>query len=119
MRQVNAELDFTQGTFHDRARINYRYEAVAAVRVRQPNDDEHDFSLTLVNGEEIRVEATAPALEELPNEPPGVVSEVSRDAMNLRHTLNVMEGIAAEGKRWATRERQRTATGSDGRSTAQ
>ncbi|MEU8804440.1 hypothetical protein [Spirillospora sp. NPDC048819] len=119
VRQLNAELDFALGTFHDRARTNYRYEAVAAVRVRQLNDDEHDFSLTLVNGEGIHVEATAPAVEELQDEPPGVVSEVSRDAMNLRHTLHVMEGIAAEGKRWATRERQRTATGSDGRSTAQ
>lgn len=107
VRQLNAELDFAKGTFHDRDRTNYRYEAVAAVRVRQKDDDEHDFKLTLVNGEEIHIEAMAPETEELQDEPSGVVSEVTRDAANLRHTLNVMEGIAAEGKRWIIRERQR------------
>lgn len=107
VRQVNAELDFTQGTLHDRDRTNYRYEAVTAVRVRQTDDDEHDFKLSLVNGEEIHIPAMAPEAERLQDEPSGVVSEVTRDAANLRHTLHVMEGIAAEGKRWIIRERQR------------
>ncbi|MFG2088526.1 MULTISPECIES: hypothetical protein [unclassified Spirillospora] len=107
VRQLNAELDFAKGTFHERHRTNYRYEAVAAVRVRQTDDDEHDFRLTLVNGEEIHVEAMAPEAEKLQDEPSGVVSEVTQDAANLRHTLTVMEGIAAEGKRWILRERQR------------
>lgn len=107
VRQLNAELDFSKGTFHDRGRTNYRYEAVATVRVRQTDDDEHEFRLTLVNGEEIHVEAMAPEAEKLQDEPSGIVSEVTRDAANLRHTLNVMEGIAAEGKRWIVRERLR------------
>lgn len=110
VRQLHTELDFAEGTFHARDRTNYRYEAVAAVRVRQTDDDEHDFKLTLVSGEEIRVEATAPEPQEAHDEPTGVVSEVTQDAANLRHTFNVMEGIAAEGKRWITRERQRLRT---------
>ncbi|MQY04556.1 hypothetical protein [Actinomadura macrotermitis] len=108
VRQLSAELDFARGTFHDRGRTNYRYEAVAAVRVRQADDGERSFELVLVNGERIQAKVIGPGMEELePGETPGVVSEATLDAAGLHHTLHVMEGIAAEGKQWIAQERRR------------
>ncbi|CNF00850.1 Uncharacterised protein [Mycobacterium tuberculosis] len=108
VRQLTADLDFARGTFHDRARTNYRYEAVAAVRVRQTDDGDHSFELTLVNGEQVKAEMLASAMEELQvDETLATVSETTLDAAGFGHTLRVMEGIAAEGKRWIERERQR------------
>ncbi|GAA2449074.1 hypothetical protein GCM10010191_78180 [Actinomadura vinacea] len=108
VRQLSVELDFEQGTFQGWNRTNYRYEAVAAVRVHQADDDERKFELALVNGEQIQVDVITPGMEELQiDETPGVVSEVTLDASGLHHTLHVMEGIAAEGKQWIVQERHR------------
>ncbi|MEV7013667.1 hypothetical protein [Streptosporangium sp. NPDC051022] len=108
VRQLAVKLDFGQGTFHDRQRINYRFEAVAAVRVSQSDDDERIFELALVNGQEIKVQVTGPGMEELQQgESPGTVFEVTLDAAGLQHTLHVLEGIAAEGKEWITHEHRR------------
>ncbi|MFI0482522.1 hypothetical protein [Actinomadura sp. 9N215] len=110
VRQLSADLDFERGTFHDRARTNYRYEAVAAVRVRQADDGDHSFELALVNGELVKAEMLAAAMEELQvDETLATVSETTLDAAGLGHTLHVMEGIAAEGKCWIEQERQRKA----------
>lgn len=108
VRQVTADLDFERGTFHDRARTNYRYEAVAAVRVRQADNGDHSFELALVNGELVKARMLAAAMDELQmDETLATVSETTLDAAGLRHTLHVMEGIAAEGKRWLEQERRR------------
>ncbi|GAA0947080.1 hypothetical protein [Actinocorallia libanotica] len=108
IRQLSSELDFERGTLHGWNRVNYRYEAVAAVRVHQPNDDECRFELTLVNGEQIKFNVLTPGQEELQmNEAHGAVSEVTLDAAGFHHTLHVMEGIAAEGKQWIKQERRR------------
>lgn len=108
VRQLDVTLDFERGTFHDRHRTNYRYEAVAVVRVRQTDDEERKFELALVNGERISVAAIGPGMEELqPGENPGTVAEVTLDAAGIQHTLHVLEGIAAEGKEWISQERQR------------
>ncbi|WP_026403257.1 hypothetical protein [Actinomadura rifamycini] len=110
VRQLTADLDFARGTFHDRARTNYRYEAVAAVRVRQADDGDHSFELALVNGELVKAEMLAAAMEELQvDENLAAVSETTLDAAGFGHTLHVMEGIAAEGKRWIEQERRRKA----------
>ncbi|MEV0660432.1 hypothetical protein ACIBI3_00825 [Actinomadura luteofluorescens] len=108
IRQFKADLDFTQGTFRGHERTNYRYEAVAAVRVHQAERDERKFELALINGAQIEVEVLASGTEELlVDEPPGVVAEVTLDSAGLNHTLHVLEGVAAEGKRWITQERRR------------
>jgi hypothetical protein len=108
VRQLTVKLDFRKGTFHDRHRTNYRYEAVAAVRVSHADNDERTFELALVNGQEISVQVIGPGMEELQQgENPGAVSEVTLDAAGLYHTLNVLEGIAAEGKEWIGHEHRR------------
>ncbi|GGS91643.1 hypothetical protein GCM10010156_57400 [Planobispora rosea] len=108
VRQLTVTLDFERGTFHDRQRTNYRFEAVAAVRVNQADNDERTFDLALIDGQKISVQVTGPGMEELQqDEQPGTVSEVTLDASGIHHTLHVLEGVAAEGKEWISRERGR------------
>ncbi|MFI9597103.1 hypothetical protein [Nonomuraea sp. NPDC052265] len=108
VRQITVTLDFMNGTFHDRQRLNYRFETVAAVRVSQSDNDERIFQLSLVNGAEISVEVSSGMEELQQGEVPGAVSKVSLDAAGLPHTLHVLEGIAAEGKRWVEQQELRT-----------
>ncbi|WP_370021000.1 hypothetical protein [Planotetraspora sp. GP83] len=104
VRQLTVRLDFEDGTFHDRHRMNYRFEAVAAVHVTHADDDERTFELALVDGQKISVKVIEPGTEELQQgEDPGTVSEATLDAAGLHHTLHVLEGIAAEGKAWMNR----------------
>jgi len=108
VRQVIVRLDFATGAFHDRHRVNYRYEAVAAVRVHQADDHARTFELALVNGQEIKAQVTGPEMDEFEqDEDPEDVSEVTLDSAGLHHTLHVLEGIAAEGKEWITHEKRR------------
>ncbi|MES9605258.1 hypothetical protein [Actinomadura sp. NPDC000929] len=110
IRQFRADLDFEQGTFRGYVRTNYRYESVAAMQVHQAERDERKFELALVNGERIAVDVLASGTEELlVDETPGVVSEMTLDSAGLSHTLHVLEGVAAEGKRWIIQERRRKA----------
>lgn len=110
IRQFRTDLDFEQGAFRGHERTNYRYESVAAVLVRQAERDERKFELALVNGERIRVDVLTSGTEELlVDETLGEVSEVTLDSAGLGHTLHVLEGVAAEGKRWITQERRRKA----------
>ncbi|MEU7916463.1 hypothetical protein [Microbispora bryophytorum] len=114
VRQCNARLHFADGTFHDRNRLNYRFEAVTAVHVRQADDNSHTFELSLMDGQKITAQMIGPELEEnQESEDLEEVSEVSLDAAGLRHTLHVLEGVAAEGKAWMTRERRRGVNGLD------
>ncbi|MFF0775902.1 hypothetical protein ACFYUK_43920 [Nonomuraea wenchangensis] len=108
VRQLTVTLDFLKGTFHDRQRLNYRFEAVASVRVKQSDDGGRDFQLALVNGNEISVEVNSGMEELQQGERPGAVSEVSLDAAGLPHTLHVLEAIAAEGKKWVDQRELRT-----------
>ncbi|WP_440068988.1 hypothetical protein [Streptosporangium sp. OZ121] len=108
VRQFTVTLDFLKGTFHDRQRLNYRFEAVASVRVKQSDDGGRDFQLALVNGNEISVEVSSGMEELQQGERPGAVSEVSLDAAGLPHTLHVLEAIAAEGKKWVDQRELRT-----------
>ncbi|MBT2234713.1 hypothetical protein [Nonomuraea sp. NEAU-A123] len=108
VRQLAVTLDFANATFHDRHRLNYRFEAVASVRVRHRDDDERTFELTLMDGQKIDVQMLEAATEELQEgEAPGSVSTVTLDAAGLHHTLHVLEGIAAEGRAWLSRDRRR------------
>lgn len=108
VRQLAVTLDFLKGTFHDRQRLNYRFEAVASVGVKQSDGGGRDFQLALVNGNEINVEVNSGVEELLQGERPGAVSEVSLDAAGLPHTLHVLEAIAAEGKKWVDQRELRT-----------
>ncbi|MFC0862535.1 hypothetical protein ACFHYQ_09535 [Sphaerimonospora cavernae] len=112
VRQMTADLDFVEASFHDKGRINYRYDAIAAVHATEADDGGRSFELTLVNGEPIKVkmiEALQAVAE--PGEDERSVSRVTLDAAGLGNTLHVLEGVAAEGKEWIGHERKREEDG--------
>jgi hypothetical protein len=110
VRQLTTELDFGKATFHHWDRTNYRYDAVAAVQVSVRDDEASEFHLFLVNGTDIQVAVTEigrPGTDEDPQ----VLADAAEDATGLRHTLFVLEGVAAEGRRWWKGPAYRRATG--------
>jgi hypothetical protein len=108
VRQVDIELNFETATSRITQRLNYRFEAVAAVRIRGVIGQRQTFELTLINGEPISL-AVSESDHEAPqhDEDPTKITELSLDASGLSHTLHVLEGIAAEGKEWVRRRRHR------------
>jgi hypothetical protein len=114
VRQLTADLDLQKGTFHDRKRVNYRFDAVAAVQVTETDDHRRTFELTLVNGQPITVTVTESSTERTEQlqqgEDPGTLSRLALDATGLSNTLHVLEGVAAEGKEWIKHENQRRTT---------
>lgn len=108
VRQLTATLDFATGEFHDRDQLNYRFETISSVRLRHSDTGAHAFELSLVDGQRISL-LIEPGVEELrQDEHPGTVSEATLNAAGIHHTLHVLQGIAAEGKKWIDRERNRT-----------
>ena len=108
VRQVNIDLDFEGAEACGTQRLNYRFDAVAAVRIDGVATQQQTFELTLVNGDPISVRVTESSAETIqPGEDPVTLSKVALDASGLIHTLNVMEGIAAEGKEWIRHQRRR------------
>jgi hypothetical protein len=107
VRQMTADLDFENGSFHDRHRTNFRFDAVAAVHVSETDDHQRTFKLELVNGHSISAQVTEASTEQLaPGEDPESLSRTALDATGLTTTLHVLEGIAAEGKEWIKHESQ-------------
>jgi hypothetical protein len=108
VRQVAADLDFAKGSFHDWERTNYRFDAVAAVRVLEADDYRRTFELGLVSGERISIRVTEPSTEQLQQgEDAKSLFRVALDAAGLTNTLHVLEGAAAEGKEWIRHESRR------------
>jgi hypothetical protein len=108
VRQVTIDLDFETADFRTTERLNYRFEAVAAVRIDGVAAQQQTFELTLFNGEPISVRVTeANAEGSQPGEDPSRLAELALDASGLAHTLHVLEGIAAEGKEWVRHRRRR------------
>jgi hypothetical protein len=111
VRQLSATLNFEQVTFHDRRRINYRFDAVASVQVTETDLRKRIFELTLVNGDPIEAivtEASTIESEQLQQgEEAELVSRLTLDAAGLTNTLHVLEGVAAEGKDWIKHENRR------------
>jgi hypothetical protein len=108
VRQVDIDLDFEHCVGQVTQRLNYRFDAVAAVRVDGVATQRQTFELTLVNGRPIQVPVTESTTEAIqPQENPEDISRVTLDASGLSGTLNVLEGIAAEGKEWIKHQRSR------------
>ncbi|MGX7675611.1 hypothetical protein [Plantactinospora sp. DSM 117369] len=108
VRQVDIDPDFEKCPANRTQRLNYRFDAVAAVRVHGAAKQQQTFELTLVNGEPISVRVTESHTEDpRQDEDPEMLSQVTLDASGLPRTLNVLEGIAAEGKEWIRHQRRR------------
>jgi hypothetical protein len=109
VRQMAVELDFMNVSFENRQRTNYRFDAVASVRVTEGRNYERTFELALVSGYQFEIPVTGSGEEKLGiGEIPGTVADLTVDAAGLRNTLHILEGIAAEGKDWIAHEDQRS-----------
>jgi hypothetical protein len=86
--------------------MNYRFDAVASVRVLETSAAGQTFELTLVNGPPITVVVTTDTPDQ--TEESQHLSEVTLDSTGLKTTLHLLEGIAAEGRVWVEHERTRT-----------
>ncbi|SCL72890.1 hypothetical protein [Micromonospora peucetia] len=108
VRQASIDLDFETATPRTNQRLNYRFDAVAAVRIDGIATQQQTFELTLFNGNPISILVSAPDNESLQDdENPTKIAELSLDAAGLSHTLHVLEGVAAEGKEWVKHRRNR------------
>jgi hypothetical protein len=108
VRQVNIDLDFETAASHTTQRLNYRFDAVAAVRIDGIATRQQTFELTLFNGEPISSRVSEPDNETLQHDENAIkIAELSLDAAGLSHTLHVLEGVAAEGKEWVKHRRRR------------
>jgi len=108
VRQITIHLDFEAATAHAVQRLTYRFDAVASVRIDGLATQRQTFALTLINGSPITMPVTEAIGELEPGEDPVKLSQVSLDASGLPHTLDVLEGIAAEGKEWVHHQHRRT-----------
>ncbi|GGQ72336.1 hypothetical protein [Couchioplanes azureus] len=110
VRHASVDLDFRAAQSRPTARMSFRFDAVAAAHVQGlAARQRQTFELTLVSGEHIEVEVTEPPTTDIrAGEDVTTLSRVAVDASGLTHTLNVLEGIAAEGKEWARHQRART-----------
>ncbi|HEY3686518.1 MAG TPA: hypothetical protein VGL93_26025 [Streptosporangiaceae bacterium] len=95
VRQLQVRLDMRHGTFHDRVWSNYRYDALAAVEVDHEDNERRAFKLALVSGHRFKI-IVMPNTEDATDEASGVTLE----AAGIRHSLRILEGIAADGKAW-------------------
>jgi hypothetical protein len=108
VRQANIDLDIETAAGRTTQRLNYRFDAVAAVRIDGIATQQQTFELTLFNGEPISIRVSEPNNETLQDdENPTKIAELSLDAAGLGHTLHVLEGVAAEGKEWVKHRRHR------------
>ncbi|MEK8106636.1 hypothetical protein NKG94_17980 [Micromonospora sp. M12] len=93
MRQVDIELEFELATSQITQRLNYRFDAVAAVRIEGVAGQQQTFKLMLFNGDPVSVQVSVPDGETDPHEDdPTKITELSQDASGLSHTLHVLEG---------------------------
>jgi hypothetical protein len=107
IRQVTYELRIRDGDIMQWDWQSYRYDALASIKAGVTKDgNRQEFALHLVNGQELPFRTADPLTEEW-NPADGDVealSSATEDATGLRNTLRILEGVAADGKGWITRE---------------
>ena len=113
VREFGTELQFTKATFVGEERRNYRFDAISSVDVTRRPDQGHSLSLTLTNGPTRPVEIPPPRSGDDAGDLPPIglspeeldkqVASIDLDMAGFQHTLHLLEGIAAEGRRWLDR----------------
>jgi hypothetical protein len=110
IRQIAYDLRTRDSCIQDLGRESYGYDAIASVQANAPSSDsQQTFDLHLVSGRTISFRVVEPVTQPSPeNEDAQDVNNATQDATGLRNTLRILEGIAADGKRWIDRETQMT-----------
>lgn len=104
VREVSTELDFYNGTFNGQERHNFRFDAVSSVQVTRAGHNDYALELTLMNGPSNTIEVVVPTAPDAENDHSAGPPELNLDATGFTHTLRILEGIAAEGKSWISRD---------------
>jgi hypothetical protein len=107
VREVCGELDFEKINFDRELRRNYRFDAVSSVAVSRIGRYGRDLDLTLNNGPTRNIhvnerEAVLPVADT--DEDPENFARINLDTTGFANTLHILEGIAAEGKKWVRRD---------------
>lgn len=108
IRQAAFGLRTRDGDIQPLDRRSYRYESIASVEASAPRDDyQQTFDLHMVNGQTIGFRVADPITQWSPEETDAeALSNATQDAAGLRNTLRILEGVAADGKEWISREAQ-------------
>lgn len=132
VREVEVDLDFLNGDVRNERRTSFRYDALASARVtergvRKANDraygeqasdqDEplevvrlrsREFRLTLLNGEDIRVVVeNFRGMVDTNLENEEYLLRLALATSGVASALHVLEAVAAEGRDWISREKER------------
>jgi len=116
VRQMRARLDFLTGTLTEREQIAYGYSSIAAVHVTRKRGGQ-TFELRLTGGDPINVQVKEPApgakppnhqgdrdenteLAEEAEEAGNVADDHDLDVASITNTLHLLEGVAADGRKW-------------------
>ncbi|MDA8368731.1 MAG: hypothetical protein M0026_02540 [Nocardiopsaceae bacterium] len=106
VREVSADLDFERAEVSSHERDNFRFEAVSSVQVEEEGELGYTLHLTLMNGPTKSIVVTGPESRQPGSEQcPSELFKINLDAAGFAHTLRILEGIAAEGKKWIDRNR--------------
>jgi len=112
VRQVRFHLDFLTGTPGQREQISYGYDHITAAHVMRESNGGQKFTLRLTAGQPIEIRLRKADLAPGPGAGPGQTTAVDAetddakdegtvtDAASVANTLHVLEGVAAEGRRW-------------------
>jgi hypothetical protein len=101
VHQVEADLDFRNGSCQERERISFGYNAITAVTASVNKRSKRTFDLGLGNGTSIKVVVTDPSTNLIKDgEDEEKLLDAEWDATSLANTLRVLEGVAAGGKEW-------------------
>jgi hypothetical protein len=105
VRELSTELDFENATFVGEARNNFRFDAVSSVQVTTSSELNYSLELVLMNGGPQNIDITDHETSEAASdENPIALAKMSLEAAGFTNTLHILEGIAAEGKNWITRD---------------
>jgi hypothetical protein len=105
VRELSTELNFEKANFCGEARNNFRFDAVSSVHVITSSDLSYSLELVLLNGEPQNIDITDHETNEpAADEGPIALAQMSLEAAGFTNTLHILEGIAAEGKNWITRD---------------
>jgi hypothetical protein len=134
VREVEVDLDFFTGVVRDERRTSFRYDALSSARVTEVGvrfagdrryvvlveDQMHvgdprsslvvsqAFRLSLMDGQNINVLVdNFDGLSDYGLENPAALLDLALDTSGVSGALRVLEAVAAEGREWIARERQR------------
>jgi hypothetical protein len=99
VHQVEADLDFEDGSYRERERMSFGYDAITAVTATVDKRAQRTFDLSLNNGQSIKVAVTDPSTNLIQEgEDEEKLADAQWDATSLANTLRVLERVAVGGR---------------------